>query len=93
MPHFVLTVDIRTGYFGETAATERQAIAALLHQAAQQIGSSKPPSALKDSGGHEIGRYEFGPGMICGPGEGFDETYRNVPSVLRGGQITLKQGL
>ena len=59
MPHFVLTIDFRTGFFGETAAAERQAIATLLHQAAQQIGSSAPPSPLKDSGGHEIGRYEF----------------------------------
>jgi hypothetical protein len=87
MPHFILRIDTRTGHFGETEAAERTGIADILRQAAQQIGSASKPAPLKDSGGHEVGLYEFGPGMICGPGKGFDETHRNVPSVLHGGKI------
>jgi hypothetical protein len=87
MPHFTLTIHTRTGHFGETGATERAGVVDILRQAAQQIGAATSPTPLKDSGGHEIGRYEFGPGMICGPGAGFDETHRNVPSVLHGGKI------
>jgi hypothetical protein len=30
----------------------------------------------------------IGPGMINGPGASFDQTYRNLPSVLHGGKIT-----
>jgi hypothetical protein len=91
MTHFVFTIHTRTGHFGESAAAERQAIVGLLRQAAQQIGSASPASPLKDSGGHEIGSYEFGSGMINGPGEGFDQTYRNLPSVLHGGRISAPQ--
>jgi hypothetical protein len=42
MTHFTLTIDVRTGHFGETAAAERNGIAAILHTAAQQIGRSAP---------------------------------------------------
>lgn len=84
---FTLTIDVRTGHFGETATSERHGVARLLHQAAQEIMSGGAPSPLKDSGGHVIGHYEFGPGMINGPGEGFDRANRNVPSVLHGGEI------
>jgi hypothetical protein len=87
MNHFTLTIHTRTGHFGETSAAERAGIAQLLHQAAQEIGSGRAPSPLKDGGGHVVGHYEFGPGMICGPGPGFDETHWKVPSVLNGGAI------
>jgi len=87
MPHFSLTIHIRTGHFGETDAAERAGVARLLHLAAQEIGSGAAPTPLKDGGGHVIGSYEFGPGMICGPGKGFDETYRSVPSLYLGGSV------
>jgi hypothetical protein len=87
MPHFTLTIHTRTGHFGETATAERAGIADILRKAAQQIGSASPVAPLKDTGGHEVGSYEFGPGMICGPGAGFDETHRNVRSVMHGGRI------
>src|ERR1700736_3892517 len=89
MTQFVLTIHTRTGHFRETANAEREGIAELLRQAANQIGSSAAATPLIDSVGHEIGRYEFGPGMINGPGAGFDQTYRNLPSVLHGGKISV----
>jgi hypothetical protein len=84
---FTLTIHTRTGHFGETPAAERHGVARLLQQAIQEIMSGGAPSPLKDSGGHVVGHYEFGPGMISGPGEGFDRTNRNVPPVLQGGQV------
>jgi hypothetical protein len=86
--HFVLRIHVRTGHFGETANAERHGIAALLHQAAQQIGSGAPATPLKDGGGHVIGDYEFGPGMLNGPGAGFDQTHYRVPPVNWGGKIS-----
>lgn len=84
---FTLVINARTQHFGETATAERHGIARLLNQAAQEIMSGGAPSPLKDSGGHVIGSYSFGAGMICGPGEGFDRTNHNVPSILHGGEI------
>jgi hypothetical protein len=84
---FTLVINARTQHFGETATAERHGVARLLNQAAQEIMSGGAPSPLKDSGGHVIGHYEFGPAAINGPGEGFDRTNHNVPSVLHGGKI------
>jgi hypothetical protein len=85
--HFVLRIHVRTGHFGESSMAERHGIAAILRQAAQEIGSGAPATPLKDTGGHVIGEYEFGPGMINGPGAGFDQTHRSVPPVNRGGRV------
>jgi hypothetical protein len=87
MSHFILRIHTRTGHFGETAAAERDGIVSILRQAAQQIGSGAAATPLKDTGGHIVGEYEFGPGLINGPGAGFDQTHRNVPSVLAGGSV------
>lgn len=92
MSHFVLTIHTRTGHFGETASAERNGIASLLHTAAQQIGSGAAPTPIKDSGGHVIGHYEFGPGMISGPGPGFEQTNRNVPPERLGGKTRPEPG-
>jgi hypothetical protein len=56
MSHFTLTIHTRTGHFGETVAAERDGIASILHQAAQQIGSGAAATPLKDTGGHIVGR-------------------------------------
>jgi hypothetical protein len=84
---FTLTIHTRTGFFGETSDAERQGVAKLLLAAAQQIGSSAPYAPLKDTGGHVIGGYKFGPAMINGPGAGFDDTHWNVRPVILGGRI------
>ena len=80
--HFTLRIHVRTGHFGSTEHAERCGIAYLLQQAAQKIQSSAPDSApsahLVDSGGHVIGDYSFGVGMLCGPGPGFDQTHVNL---------------
>jgi hypothetical protein len=39
-----------------------------------------------------IGRYEFGEGMIHGPGEGFDRTHMNVPPTILGGVLPARPG-
>lgn len=88
--HFVLEIDTRTPHFGETAAAERAGIVALLRAAAQEIGSGAAPTPLRDGGGHVVGRYTFGEGMINGPGEGFDKTHRSLPPVLLGGSLAPK---
>jgi hypothetical protein len=85
--HFVLRIHVRTPHFGETEAGERAGIARLLHQAAQEIQSGAPATHLRDSGGHVVGDYEFGPGMLAGPGPGFDKTHRSVPPASMGGKI------
>jgi hypothetical protein len=90
MSHFVLTIHTRTGHFGETAAQERGGIARLLHLATQEIQSGAAPTPLKDAGGHIVGHYEWGPGMINGPGAGFDHLNRNVPSIQQGGKIRVQ---
>lgn len=65
-PHFRLDVTLRTGSFGNTEMSERIALANVLRNAANMIGSGGPISALTCADRHEIGRMSFGPGMILG---------------------------
>ena len=84
--HFTLTIHTRTGHFGSTAASERAGIAYMLQEAARQIGSGAPATPLMDRG-HEIGRYEFGSGMINGAGSSWDQTNLHALPANQGGQI------
>ncbi|MET4242718.1 hypothetical protein [Bradyrhizobium sp. RT10b] len=86
-PFFHLTLNRRTGSFGETAAAEAHEVAALLHRAAQVIASGVPidkpeQRELKCSGGHVVGYFEFSEDAIKGPGPGFDRTHFRTPSAL-----------
>src|SRR5438132_14307017 len=86
MPVFSLTIDVRTGMFGDSDAAERQGVARLLRQAAQEIQSGAPATPLMDSG-HRIGSYEFGPDMINGPGASYDRTNIHLKPANEGGRI------
>jgi hypothetical protein len=91
MSHFTLTIHTRTQPFGDTAHAERAAIAHYLQQAAQQIQSGAPPTPLIDRG-HVIGHYEFGPGMINGPGLGHDRLNIHVKPASEGGRVQYDSG-
>ncbi|MHC2536008.1 hypothetical protein [Bradyrhizobium diazoefficiens] len=82
-PHFHLLIHTRTGHFGETSMSERQAVADLLRRAAQEIASGAPAAPLKCSGGHVVGDYEFGPGMVNGDGK-IDRTHMQTPPTHAG---------
>ncbi|MEK9281186.1 hypothetical protein MTR72_16450 [Bradyrhizobium sp. ISRA442] len=84
---FTLRIHTRTGHFGETSMAERLGVASLLRSAASEIASGAPATPIKDGGGHIVAEYEFGPAMINGPGEGFDDTHRNIPPVGMGGAL------
>lgn len=88
---FVLKIHTRTGHFGETSASERCGIADILRRAASEIMSGAPATPLRDLGNHVVGEYEFGAGMISGPGEGFDRRHCNVPPAHAGSYGKLKQ--
>jgi hypothetical protein len=55
-----------TRLFGETREAERQRIAHLLHDAAQNVGTpGHTPEPLRLEG-VEVGSFEFGPGSLNG---------------------------
>lgn len=87
VPFFHLTLSLRTGSFGETAASEAREVAALLHRAAHVIASGAPidkpeQRQLKCSGGHVVGYFEFSEDAIKGPGSGYDRTHIRMPSAM-----------
>jgi hypothetical protein len=86
-PCFTLTIDKRTGSFGESAHSESDEVARLLRAAAHAIGSGVPidkpeQRELKCRSGIVVAHFEFGPGMIRGPGPGFDAKHFRTPSAL-----------
>lgn len=83
---FTLTIHTRSGSFGDTAASERHAVARLLTLAAHEIQSGAAPTPLTDQG-HVIGEYEFAPEMINGPGPGYDRSNVHVKPANEGGKV------
>jgi hypothetical protein len=85
---FTSRIFRRTGSFGETSGSENAKVARLLRAAAQAIESGVPlgrddQGELKCRSGHVVADFEFGPGMIRGPGVGFDRTEMQIPSVAQ----------
>jgi hypothetical protein len=89
-PHddfFVFRIFKRTGSFGETAAQESDEVGRLLRAAEQMIRSGVPldqpeQRQVKCRSGHTVAQFEFGPGMVRGPGPGFDGTHYRLPSAM-----------
>jgi hypothetical protein len=84
---FTLEIHTRTAQFGEDENCERLAVAYALQQAAREIASGGSSRTLMDTGGHIIGHFEYGQGMINGPGYGFDQTNLRVKSAGEGGRV------
>jgi hypothetical protein len=84
---FTFRIFKRTGSFGETAAQESDEVGRLLRAAEHLIRSGVPldrPEHLqvKCRSGHVVAEFEFGPGMVRGPGPGFDGTHYRLPSAM-----------
>jgi hypothetical protein len=84
---FKLTIHTRTAQFGSDANCERIAVAYLLRQAVQEIMGGGSNRTLTDTGGHEVGQFEYGPEMINGPGPNFDQTNLRIKPAGEGGRV------
>jgi hypothetical protein len=84
---FKLEINARTAQFGSDANCERLAVAYLLRQATQAIMSGSSDRKLMDTGGREVGSFEYSSDMINGPGHGFDQTNLRVKPVGEGGRV------
>jgi hypothetical protein len=84
---FKLEIHARTAQFGSDANCERLAVGYLLRQAVQEIMSGGSNRKLTDTGGHCVGSFEYGVGMINGPGSGFDQTNLRIKPAGEGGRV------
>lgn len=85
---FTFRITRRTGSFGETAASESAEVARLMRAAAHAIESGVPigredQRQVKCRNGHVVAAFELGPGMIRGPGIGFDRRDMQIPSAAQ----------
>jgi hypothetical protein len=68
MALFSLTIHTRTIGFGEDRRQENHAVAKILLDAAHRIQTGHGPIPLKDNAQIDVAEYEFGEGMLNGPG-------------------------
>ena len=84
---FTFRIFKRTGSFGESGHSESDEVARLLTAAAHAIKSGVPldqpeQRQVKCRSGHAVAEFTFGPGMIRGPGPGFDRRDMQIPSAM-----------